>query len=127
MMTSETQFVISGSREVREIPKGWRHPTDDRRRHIPLLPFGYRFDEDQTAVPTMPPALGDTEIAVYETTTEGTPITPAFPNTAAGRLAMVEYCVQHCTTFGEHRSGIEGWAALLFGDAAVALDGRVLR
>jgi hypothetical protein len=69
---------------------------------------------------------GETEIAAYETTSEGTPISPAFPNTDAGRLALINYCAGHCFTFGRHRADAEAWAAVLFGDAAVAADGRVV-
>ena len=68
----------------------------------------------------------DTEIAAYEATSEGTPISPAFPNTDEGRLALINYCAEHCFTFGDHRGDAEAWAAILFGDAAVAADGRVV-
>jgi hypothetical protein len=75
---------------------------------------------------TMPPTPGEVEMAAYETTTEGTPISPAFPNTHEGLVALIRYCAEHCTTFGEHRADAEAWAAILFGDAAVGLDGRVV-
>jgi hypothetical protein len=120
------EVLFVGAREVRQIPKGWQHPTDERGRHIPLLPFRYPFDEGQEEQPTMPPPLGEIEIAAYETTSEGTPISPGFPDTAQGRVDLLNYCAEHCTTFGDHRADAEAWAAILFGDAAVALDGRVI-
>ena len=123
------EVYMVGGREVRVIPKGWRHPKDARGRHEPLLPAGYSF-EDGESFPTMPDAAGlapeETEIAAYECVSEGTPISPAFPNDAAGRLALVGYCAEHCTTFADHRADAEAWAAILFGGAAVGLDGTVV-
>ena len=51
------------------------------------------------------------EIAAYETTSEGTPISPAFPNTPAGRLALINFCAANCTTFADNRADAETWAA----------------
>ncbi len=121
-------FRFVGGREVRVIPKGWRHPIEGGR-HVPLLPAGYVFDEDQAPYPMMPDvhhlAPYETEVAAYESVSEGTPISPAFPNTPQGRLDLINYCAGHCTTFGHHKAGAEAWAAILFGDAAVSLDGHV--
>jgi hypothetical protein len=125
------EFFSVGGREVRAFPKGWQHPQRDGG-YVPLLPYGYAGDESEgpvaTPETTMPPTplRGETEIAAYETVTEGTPISPAFPDTPEGRLALVRYCAEHCTTFADHRADAEAWAAILFGDAAVGLDGRVV-
>ena len=109
----EGQFLAN--REVRLIPAGWRHPRDADGQPQPLLP-------DQMAAG----AGATTEIMAYETVSEGTPISPAFPNTREGRLALVRYCAAHCTTYGRHRAGVEAWAAILFGrDASVGFDGTV--
>ena len=103
------------SREVRVIPTGWHHPRDAEGRLRPLLP------EQMPAV-----AGGATAILAYETVSEGTPISPAFPNTGDGRLALVRHCVAHCFSFGHHRAGPEAWAAILFGhDTTVGFDGSV--
>ena len=56
---------------------------------------------------------------------EGTPISPVFPNTPEDRLALVNYCAEHATTFGDHRAGAEAWVAILFGGASGDLDGTV--
>jgi hypothetical protein len=117
---SEIFFV--GSREVREVPKGWQHPKDERGRYIPLPPVGYRFDEGQGPYPTMPDPGDDPDVMAYETVSEGTPISPAF----AQSRDLVLYCAEHCTTFGDHKAGVEAWAAILFGDAAIGLDGQVI-
>ncbi len=35
---TKPEFLFMGGREARAFPKGWQHPRDERRRHIPLLP-----------------------------------------------------------------------------------------
>jgi len=131
MTTNGIHFDFIPNREVREIPKGWQHPTDARGKHIPLLPYGYAGDDSEIAVTpetTMPPTpwVGEIEIAAYETTTEGTPISPAFPNTPKGRRDLVAYCAEHAFVFGHRRAGGEAWAAVLFGEGAtVDSDGTV--
>ena len=103
------------SREVRVIPASWEHPADAAGDFMPLLP---------EEIPD--PADGPTAIMGYETVTEGTPISPAFPNTREGRLDLVRWCAAHCTTLGEHRAGAEAWAAILFGpNTTIGLDGTV--
>lgn len=122
------QFIAIPNREVRTIPKGWRHPTDARGRYVPLLDERYLYHDEQPgqAMPSTHLLREDeTEIAAYETTTEGTPISPPFPNTSAGRLALVNHCAEHATTFGDSRADAEAWAAVLFGSATVDLDGTV--
>lgn len=103
------------NREVRVIPAGWQHPVDAARHPLPLLP------EEMPEV-----GGGESAIMAYETVTEGTPISPAFPNTREGRLDLVRWCADHCTTLGQHRAGAEAWAAILFGEGTtIALDGTV--
>jgi len=105
---------ILTNREVRTIPQGWLHPRDERSRSIPLLSV------------QMPTVDGAAEVMAYETTSEGTPISPAFSATPEGRLQLVRYCAEHLTTFGPHHSGVEAWVAILFGeDATISPDGTV--
>lgn len=130
MMTNEPQFTAIPNREVRTIPKGWRHPKDERGGYIPLLNERFLFSDDPEQTGEIMPAthrLGEdeTEIAAYETTTEGTPISPPFPNTPGGRLALVQHCAAHATTFADSRADAQAWAAVLFGSATVDLDGTV--
>jgi len=109
------QAFMVCNREVREIPEGWQHPKNESGRSAPLL------DEEMPAVRHLAPH--DREIAAYETTTEGTPISPTFPNTAQGRLELVRYCAEHATTFGRNRADAETWAAILFGKGAAVTPG----
>jgi hypothetical protein len=143
MLESHYQVSAIANREVRRVPRGWRHPRDARGRYLPLHRADFFFgmseterdeiDESYRALPAyrdgflMPEPRGAAEIVAYETTTEGTPASPAFPNTPEGRLALVNWCAEHATTFADHRADAETWAAVLFGDglAAVGTDGRV--
>jgi hypothetical protein len=129
-MTFETSFIAN--REVRFIPAGWQHPKDGRDRYVPLLPTGYcaangLTEEERNGVGEMPDTSGlspeSLEIAAYETTTEGTPISPAFPNTPEGRLAVANWCAEHETTYGDFKADAEAWAAMLFTDHVVLVDG----
>ena len=104
------EYRFISNHEVRIVPAGWQHPVDKRVRYAPLF-------ADQ-----MPEPNGETEIVAYETTSEGTPISPAFPTTPEGRLDLVRYCSEHCTTFGDHLAGEEAWAVILFGEGAVVTD-----
>lgn len=83
------KYRFISNHEVRTIPAGWQHPMNERRRSVPLFPG------------QMPEPPGETEIVAYETTSEGTPISPAFPNTPEGRLDLVRYCAEHCTVVTE--------------------------
>jgi hypothetical protein len=131
-MTYDASFIAN--REVREIPRGWRHPKDKKGRYVPLLPNGYcaandLSEEDRNGVGEMPaitPAVRarGVEIMAYETTTEGTPISPAFPDTPEGRAALVRYCAEHATTFGDYRADVEAWAGILFSDQVVLVEGK---
>ena len=123
------------NREVRWIPRGWQHPKDARGKYVPLLDRRYwdelarELGEDSPLISQPMPRVSredEVEIAAYETTTEGTPISPAFPDTPDGRLALVNYCAEHATTYGSFKAGPEAWAAVLFGGPTwVGEDGRV--
>ncbi len=138
-MTFETNYEARfiSNREVRRIPRGWQHPKDAAGRYVPLLPNGYCAQNNFAAegIPeasempstTGPARANGLEIAAYETTTEGTPISPAFPDTPEGRLALVNFCAANAAVWGDSRADAEAWAAVLFGDdlATIGLDGSV--
>jgi hypothetical protein len=64
-------------------------------------------------------ALG---ICAYETTTEGTPISPVFPNTDDGKRQLIRYCSEHQTVFADHAADPRPWAQILLGDNAAAVE-----
>jgi hypothetical protein len=126
-------FLVN--REVRIIPKGWRHPKDEGGRYSPLRPVDLwpataaaraawvrEYEEEPKRADFMPDPGVTTEIALYETTSEGTPISPPFADTAEGRLALVNWCAGNARTWGEDRADPETWAAILFGDTPAAVD-----
>ena len=128
---SERTFLYVGMYEAREIPQRWQHPKDEHDTFIPLLPYGYAGDDSEILVTpenTMPPTpwVGETEILAYEICTEGTPISPAFPNTPAGKLELCNWCAANEKLLGKRLVDGEAWAAILFGEAAITGDGGVI-
>ncbi len=129
--TMTSQYAFVGTYEARSFPKGWAHPKRNGR-YVPLLPYGYAGDEtdDFVATPetTMPPSRlqGENEIAAYEAVSEGTPISPAFPDTPQGRLDLCNWCAANEDILGKRKVDAEAWAAILFGDAAITGDGSVI-
>jgi hypothetical protein len=91
-MQLKKRAVSMINREVCRVPLGWQHPTD---------------------------RSGQLGLCVYETTTEGTPLTPAFPDTAAGRWALVHSCATRVSVFADRRPNAEAWIELLVGGNAV--------
>jgi hypothetical protein len=137
------RFIVN--REIRRVPLDWQHPRLENGQYIPLFPAGSYSESEiysllgegktlqEIASWQMPdfsnvPAeqLG---LCVYETTSEGLPISPVFPNTPEGRWALVHYCAQFATVFANRKVNAEAWAELLFGDSLAVVDsetGRVL-
>ena len=112
------EVVFVPNRELRIVPAAWSHPRDDRGRYVPVFPEEMPAGANQGQEPM---------VVAYETDSEGTPISPRFPDTPEGRAALIAYCAEHCTTFGDHKAGAEAWAAILFGKgAAVTADGVVI-
>jgi hypothetical protein len=64
----------------------------------------------------------DLGICVYETTSEGTPISPVFPNTPHGRFMLAKYYTEHATVFAEQKTGFYNWCQILFGGELVVVD-----
>jgi hypothetical protein len=123
-------------RELRVIPRGWEHPTDGfywdgKPRAVGLCPREYLsdgdddFDEPLTEADVMPSVEGfdpsDTQIAAYETVSDGTPISPAFDNTPEGKFALVMWLAENEDVIGQKVDG-ETWAAILFGRGCAMMD-----
>ena len=124
-------------REVRRVPADWEHPRDKRGNYIPL--FGGSYEEeaeeflsivnsqglqkaiDWMGVPKsedyMPdwPAEDRTHLMMYETCSEGTPISPAFetPEELARWLAD-----NNASAFGISTASYEGWLRVARGGYA---------
>ena len=130
-------------REVRRVPADWQHPTDERTgHHKPLYP-GERYassakeflekantDGLQAAIDYcgqapdqndyMPdwPAEQRTHLMMYEDTSEGTPISPAFatPEELARWLADT-----HASAFGDEGASYEAWLRIAQGGWAPSM------
>jgi len=129
-------------REVRKVPAHWDHPKDERGRHKPLYP-GDRYEErrrefeEKLAAEGMqaaidwcgnPPNKEDympdwpdsekTHLMMYEDTTEGTPISPAFktPEELARWLAD-----NNASAFGNSGATYEQWLATIGDGYAVSM------
>lgn len=137
------EIWFGSHRSLRRVPLKWEHPKDKEGNYIPLYDRSkyplYTEEEiqemiedgslssrekleawfapDFSNVPTE--ELG---ICAYENTTGGTPISPVFPDTPEGQSELLSYLSENQTVFAHIKSGPEGWAAILFGDAIVNLD-----
>lgn len=103
-------------REVRRVPATWRHPKDKKGHYIPLCERpGHSKEEIEEALRDgwgfMPdwPAEERTHLMMYETTTEGTPISPAFetPEELAQWLAH-----NGASALGSRTATYEQWLAM---------------
>lgn len=135
-------------REVRRVPADWVHPKDERGRYIPLLNDDYQKDAqeflakanaeglqeavDYYGVPEkeqyMPnwPTEKRTHFMMYETCTEGTPISPAFdtPEKLARWLADTG-----ASAFADTTASYDAWLRIArggFAPSAVIVGGRVV-
>lgn len=132
----EKGAFFSVNRELRRVPLDWQHPKDKEGYDEPLLSRDSKYtDEDidemlkdgdiksKDEVSTwFMPDFSDVPdekmgICAYECTTEGTPISPVFPNTSRGRFELAKYCAQNYSVFGENKADIESWAGILYGNA----------
>lgn len=138
-MNNTTHTLFHINRELRRVPLACEHPTDNAGSFIPLRNrrerttealAGYAADgftaeeiegffmPDFSQVPEE--QMG---VQAYETTSEGTPISPVFPDTAEGRCALVEYCAKHETIFGPTKTADETtWVKILFGERDAVVD-----
>lgn len=132
-MRTSIRMIIN--RELRRVPLDWEHPKDEQGRHIPLCPSGYYTPEDIAKLVAeghspeeivswcMPDFSHLPEeqlgLCVYETTSEGCPMSPVFADTPEGRWALVQYCANNVSVFADRMTNAEAWAELLFGGQAV--------
>lgn len=119
LMVTEVSSGISvvGARELRFVPPSWQHPTDDKGRHVPLFTRDVLADaeEDPEFVVTeadIMPDFGDeaTHLALYETCSEGTPVSPAF----ASREELARYLADNnVSAFADITLTYDEWLAAM--------------
>jgi hypothetical protein len=108
-------------REVRRVPPIWRHPSDGRWndgsiKYEPLKKRSY-FDEGDNPDEYMPDwnESEATHYAIYETVTEGTPLTPAF----ATPEELAQWCVDNkVSAFAGQAASYESWLRVANGGYA---------
>lgn len=133
-----TRLLFFCNREARQVPLNWRHPVDRAGRWVPLFKYSEEAIEEelrenpgatraQVTSDMLPDCsnLAEDEIGIsaYETTSEGTPISPVFPNTPEGRFELASYCAQFGTVFANQRcADVYTWCQILFGGETVVVD-----
>lgn len=114
-------------REVRRVPANWEHPKDENGHYIPMhqhfiyneneveegLREGWLIDEPPNYGCNLMPNWPDSErthLQMYETTTEGTPISPVMdpPENLARWLAD-----NKASAFGDRTATYEQWLATI--------------
>lgn len=115
-------------REVRKVVADWDHPVDENGRLIPMRKtFPYSAAEVAEGlrdgwleggpphynVPVMPqwPKELCTYFQMYETTSEGTPISPAFESTEELARWLTD---NKASFFGGDATGYEHWLAIIY-------------
>lgn len=135
------EAVFSSQRVVRKVPLNWEHPKDEEGKYVPLYDRSsyprYTEEEIQELLDegdissrdeiegwfapdfsNVPPE--EMGICAYEEVTEGTPISPVFPDSPEGMYELVRYCAENRFVFGGFvKADVEGWAAVLWGNAVV--------
>ncbi len=135
-MNRRRQYFALTNRELRRVALTWLHPRDESGDFIPLSDRAALTDEiyadsaregrsrQEVEARSMPDfsAVPDEQMGLqaYDTTTEGTPISPVFPDTPEGRFDLVQYCAQHETVFASTQASLTEWTHILFNnDAAI--------
>ena len=122
---------IAMGREVRKVPKDWQHPKGDNGRYIPLFEgrlFAAYLADFQSGDNENEPHKSDfmpdwpesekTHFMMYENTSEGTPISPAFetPELLARWLAD-----NGASSFGRQTASYEAWLRVARGGFAPSM------
>ena len=125
-------------REVRRVPAHWQHPRDDYGHYIPMeahfcltpkeIEEGVRNGWLQDSPPhygcaIMPdfPAAERTHHQMYETTSEGTPISPIL----ATPEALAQWLADHkASAFGPMTATYEEWLAMIHDGSAPSKGAR---
>lgn len=137
-------------REVRNVPADWKHPKNASGFFVPLFDGWAKrcadkaawedgshpnrpmfrdltweeFAGDRKPEQYMPdwPEDQRTHFQLYETTTEGTPVSPVF----ATMEALIDYAAEHCTVFADMKTSREEWGRMLGAGFVAARVGNML-
>lgn len=126
-------------RAIRMVPANWEHPKDERGKYIPMhTRFPYADDEiaeglEDGWLDASKPNYGidlmptwseqeATHFQLYETTTEGTPISPVF----ASFDDLCEWAAENATTFANFKATADQWREMLRSGFVHHREGRVI-
>lgn len=114
-------------REVRLVPGDWQHPAKDDGSFIPLLDgahYGVDVEDEDRDAPPDPgdymPRWTDEEadhLMMYENTSEGTPISPAFKTAEELARWLAD---NGASAFGPMKATYEQWLATIHQGGAVS-------
>ena len=105
-------------RQVRRVPADWQHPIDPETGHFkPLFDSAKFAAHSRDYMPAWPDAER-THFMMYENTSEGTPISPAFetPEELARWLADT-----NASAFGNSGASYEAWLNIARGEWAPSM------
>ena len=132
-------YIAAQKREIRRVTAGWQHPRNEKGHFIPLFKaadldsayddFHYELDglvekgvyaDREEALDANAHRLPDpsaymsefanpTHVQAYETTTEGTPISPVFDSESD----LVTYLAEHAGLFGGRKGTADEWRLAL--------------
>lgn len=129
----------SSHRGIRRVPLNWQHPKNEKGHFIPLYDTrevaGGKYtiselewmikddgsvspDEDVKSwfMPTFKDVPAEEMgVCLYETTTEGTPLTPVFPDTEQGHQDLAAYAAEYATRFANQQVSAQDWEERFFG------------
>lgn len=137
----ERRYYTIANREIRFVPLKWEHPRDGSGSYKPLMSRDSAYTEEeieegstdgwlksrQEAEDILMPDFSkvpeeEMGICAYESTTEGTPISPVRSDTPQGRFEIARYCAENHSVFASQKGDIETWAAMLYGKNPALVD-----
>ena len=107
------------------VPPDWEHPRDKRGHHVPLFARSELEDREGLTEGDVMPDFGDraTHMRMYETVTEGTPMSPAFATAEELARWLAD---TKASAFGYTAATYEQWLALIErgSGGGLVIDGR---
>ncbi len=135
----EIRYSAGVNRQVRRVPLDWQH-SRSKYGYKPLFDH-VDFERDVVSYREDDPSLTRElieswympdfsnipkermGIMAYETVTEGTPISPAFPDSPKGRFELARHCMDNSSVFADYKCpSIEAWVGILYSRTTAMSD-----
>ena len=123
-------------REVRKVPKDWIHPRGwihDNKQYTPLYNETYEKACEEYSCTNYTPKPEKyvtydkyddsicTHFQLYETTSEGTPLSPVFETLEE----LIDYATENCTVFADYKVSKTEWIKMINDDNFYIKDGNI--